>query len=233
MHTILVVDDEKDIVTALCVYLREYRILTAFSGTEALNILQTEEVDLMLLDIMMPGMDGISVLRRIRETSNIPVILLSAKSEDCDKIIGLDYGADDYITKPFSPTELLARVRAQIRRYRSLGGSPDKEGTIEIGGLILGRDTKTVTLYGEEISLTPTEFGILSLLMENPGRVYSNREIYDRVWRGAGYSGLENSVPVHIRHLREKIEINPAEPRYIKVVWGQGYKFGISQEKKG
>ena len=220
MHTVLVCDDEKDIVKALCVYLREYRVLTAYSGTEALNLLRGNEADLVILDIMMPGMDGIATLQRIRETSTVPVILLTAKGEDADKIVGLDVGADDYVTKPFSPTELLARVRAQIRRYKNLGGSPAKEGTVSIGGLELDRDTKTVRLYGEEISLTPTEFGILTLFMDNPGRVFSNREIYDRVWRGAGYSGLENSVPVHIRHLREKLEINPAEPRFIKVVWG-------------
>ena len=233
MNTILVCDDEKDIVTALCVYLREYRVLTANSGTEALNILSNENADLVLLDIMMPGMDGIATLRRIRETSNIPVILLTAKGEDADKIVGLDVGADDYVTKPFSPTELLARVRAQLRRYKSLGGSPAREGVISLAGIELDRDQKTVLLYGEQISLTPTEFGILALLMENPGRVFSNREIYDRVWRGAGYSGLETSVPVHIRHLREKIEINPAEPRFIKVVWGQGYKLDPGAEKKG
>lgn len=233
MHTVLVCDDEKDIVKALCVYLREYRVLTAYSGTEALNLLRGNEADLVILDIMMPGMDGIATLQRIRETSTVPVILLTAKGEDADKIVGLDVGADDYVTKPFSPTELLARVRAQIRRYKNLGGSPAKEGTVSIGGLELDRDTKTVRLYGEEISLTPTEFGILTLFMDNPGRVFSNREIYDRVWRGAGYSGLENSVPVHIRHLREKLEINPAEPRFIKVVWGQGYKLDVSGEKKG
>ncbi len=233
MNTVLICDDEKDIVTALCIYLREYSLLTANSGTEALNILQNQDVDLVLLDIMMPGMDGIATLRRIRETSNIPVILLTAKSEDTDKIAGLDIGADDYITKPFSPTELLARVRAQLRRYKNLGGCPERDGSISIGGLELCRDTKTVKLYGEDINLTPTEFGILALLMENPAIVFSNREIYDRVWRGAGYSGLETSVPVHIRHLREKIEINPAEPRFIKVVWGQGYKFDPGSNLKG
>lgn len=233
MNTVLVCDDEKDIVKALSIYLREYRVLTANSGNEALNILSENQVDLVLLDVMMPGLDGISTLSRIRETSNIPVILLTAKSEDVDKITGLDFGADDYVTKPFSPTELLARIRAQIRRYKNLGGSPAKEGTLSISGLELDRDSKTVTLYGEEINLTPTEFGILALLMENSGKVFSNKEIYDRVWRGAGYSGLENSVPVHIRHLREKIEINPADPRFIKVVWGQGYKLDNTENKKG
>lgn len=233
MHTILVCDDEKDIVTALCVYLRKYRVLTAYSGIEALNILQNESVDLVLLDVMMPGMDGIAVLRRIRETSNIPVILLTAKSEDSDKIVGLDYGADDYVTKPFSPTELLARIRAQLRRFKHLGGSVEKEGVLRCGGLELDRDSKNVMLYGDIVNLTPTEFGILSLFMERPGHVFSNKEIYDRVWRGAGYSGLENSVPVHIRHLREKIEINPAEPRFIKVVWGQGYKLDPQPDTKG
>ena len=224
MYTILVCDDEPDIVSALCVYLREYRVLPASGGPEALEILSREKADLVLLDLMMPGLDGLAVLRRIREIANIPVILLTAKAEDADKIVGLDAGADDYVTKPFSPTELLARVRAQLRRYTSLGASPRRSGTVTVGGLCLDRDAGVVTLYGEPVALTPTEFGILALLMESPGRIFSSREIYDRVWRGAGWSGLETSVPVHIRHLREKIEIDPAEPRYIKVVWGRGYR---------
>ncbi|MBQ5973132.1 MAG: response regulator transcription factor [Oscillospiraceae bacterium] len=224
MYTILVCDDEPDIVSALCVYLREYRVLPASGGAEALEILSREKADLVLLDLMMPGLDGLAVLRRIREIANIPVILLTAKAEDADKIVGLDAGADDYVTKPFSPTELLARVRAQLRRYTSLGASPRRSGTVTVGGLCLDRDAGVVTLYGEPVALTPTEFGILALLMESPGRIFSSREIYDRVWRGAGWSGLETSVPVHIRHLREKIEIDPAEPRYIKVVWGRGYR---------
>jgi DNA-binding response OmpR family regulator len=224
MYTILICDDEPDIVSALCVYLREYRVLPSSGGAEALEILSREKADLVLLDLMMPGLDGLAVLRRIREIANIPVILLTAKAEDADKIVGLDAGADDYVTKPFSPTELLARVRAQLRRYTSLGASPRRSGTVTVGGLCLDRDAGVVTLYGEPVALTPTEFGILALLMESPGRIFSSREIYDRVWRGAGWSGLETSVPVHIRHLREKIEIDPAEPRYIKVVWGRGYR---------
>ena len=225
LYNILICDDEKDIVSALRIYLTPegYNIYEAYDGREALDIIRKNDIHLVLMDIMMPVMDGITAMARIREESNIPVILLTAKSEDTDKILGLNTGADDYITKPFNPMEVLARVRSQLRRYMKLGGGSVKPSQIAIGGIELDDNYKKVTIDGEEASLTPTEFEILKLLMQNPGKVFSPAEIYRRVWNEAPL-GAENTVAVHIRHLREKLEINPAEPRYLKVVWGQGYK---------
>ncbi len=226
MYNILICDDERDIVNALKIYLSapDLRIFEAFNGREALKLLDREEIHLVLMDIMMPEMDGISAMAKIREQSNVPVILLTAKSEDTDIIHGLNSGADDYITKPFKPVEVMARVRSALRRYLMLGGGSVKsEDSLRIGGVELSDSAKTVTLDGEPVSLTPTEFDILRLLMQNPGTVFSPKEIYRRVWQDAPY-GSENTVAVHIRHLREKIEIDPARPRYLKVVWGQGYK---------
>ena len=225
MYHILICDDEKDIVNALKIYLAnpEYRLFEANTGREALDIMAREEIHLVLMDIMMPEMDGISAMVKLRETSNVPVILLTAKSEDTDKILGLNVGADDYITKPFNPVEVAARVRSQLRRYLQLGGGTVRPETLRIGGIELDDRAKAVTLDGEAVALTPTEYEILKLLMEHPGQVYSPNEIYRLVWKDAPY-GSENTVAVHIRHLREKLEINPAEPRYLKVVWGQGYK---------
>lgn len=225
MYNILICDDEKDIVNALKIYLSDdnYRTFAAYNGRQALDIIHSNEIHLALMDIMMPQMDGIEALRAIREEYNIPVILLSAKSEDTDKILGLNMGADDYITKPFNPVELQARVKSRLRRYTKLGGKVIDNDVITIGGISLDDKSKTVTCDGETVSLTPTEFEILRLFMHNPGRVFSPKEIYTKVWNDAPY-GAENTVVVHIRHLREKLEINPAEPRYLKVVWGHGYK---------
>lgn len=225
MYNILICDDEKDIVNALKIYLADpnYKMFSAYTGAEALEIMQAEEIHLVLMDIMMPEMDGISAMTKIREESNVPIILLTAKSEDTDKVLGLNVGADDYITKPFNPVEVAARVRSQIRRYTRLGGSAAKPEDYTIGGIELSNTAKQVTLDGEPVALTPKEFDILKLLMANPNRVYSPKEIYQLVWNEKPY-GSDNTVAVHIRHLREKLEINPAEPRYIKVVFGQGYK---------
>lgn len=228
MYHILICDDEKDIVSALKIYLSAegYDTSVAYTGAQALSILEKEEIHLVLLDIMMPEMDGISALSRIREKYNLPVILLSAKSEDTDKVLGLGVGADDYVTKPFNPVEVLARIRSQLRRYTKLGSytAPEKEeGIFTVGDLTLNDETKTVFVLEQEILLTPTEFEILKLFMSCPGKVLSPKKIYETVWQEAAF-GAENTVAVHIRHLREKIEINPAEPRYLKVVWGQGYK---------
>jgi DNA-binding response OmpR family regulator len=225
MYNILICDDERDIVSALKIYLTAegYNTLEASNGREALELLQSAEIHLILMDIMMPEVDGIRATARLRETCNVPVILLTAKSEDTDKVLGLGIGADDYVTKPFNPVELLARVRAQLRRYTSLGGLAACSESIRIGGIALCDREKSVTLDGEPVSLTPTEYEILKLLMQNPGTVYASREIYSRVWDDGPY-GAEGTVAVHIRHLREKLEINPSEPRYLKVVWGQGYK---------
>ena len=225
MYNILICDDEKDIVNALKIYLSDdnYRTFAAYNGRQALDIIHSNEIHLALMDIMMPQMDGIEALRAIREEYNIPVILLSAKSEDTDKILGLNMGADDYISKPFNPVELQARVKSRLRRYTKLGGKVIDNDIITIGGISLDDKSKTVTCDGEAVSLTPTEFEILRLFMHNPGRVFSPKEIYTKVWNDAPY-GAENTVVVHIRHLREKLEINPAEPRYLKVVWGHGYK---------
>lgn len=226
MYNILVCDDEKDIVSALKIYLTAegYQVFEAGNGLEALQCLQQEDIHLVLMDIMMPEMDGITAMVKIREQSNVPVILLTAKSEDTDKILGLNIGADDYVTKPFNPVELQARVKSQLRRYMQLGGSIKREmQVLAIGGIELNDRTKEVSLDGESVLLTRTEYDILKLLMENPGKVFSPSQIYAQVWKDNPY-GAENTVAVHIRHLREKIEYNPAEPRYLKAVWGRGYK---------
>lgn len=224
---ILVCDDDKEIVRAIGIYLKNegYRVLEAYDGIEALDILRKEEIHLIIMDIMMPRMDGMQATVRIREEKNIPIIMLSAKSEDYDKIGGLGAGADDYVTKPFNPMELIARVKSQLRRYTTLGSmnQPRNEKTFQSGGLILNDDTKEVTVDGTEVRLTPTEYWILALLTANAGRVYTIYQIYDAVWEEPAFNP-ENTVAVHIRHIREKIEINPKEPRYLKVVWGTGYK---------
>ena len=225
MYHILICDDEQDIVNALKIYLNDtnYVLHEAHNGKEALGIVEREEIHLVLLDIMMPEMDGMEAMVKIREKSNVPIILLTAKSEDSDKVLGLTVGADDYITKPFNPVEVSARVKSQLRRYLQLGSGSIRPEVIKCGGIELDDKEKRVMLDGEEVTLTPTEFEILKLLMENQGQVFSPREIYRRIWNDVPY-GSENTVAVHIRHLREKLEINPAEPRYLKVVWGQGYK---------
>lgn len=229
MNKILVCDDENDIVKALEIYLTSegYEVIKAENGKEALEILENEsgDISLILLDVMMPVMDGITTMKHLREKYNIPVILLTAKSEDTDKVLGLNIGADDYVTKPFSPTELLARVRSQVRRYTMLGGAKKNENAdvISVGNIDLDVKKRTVTVDGEPITLTATEYDILRLFMSHPGEVFSTKEIYKNVWKQVPI-GEENTIAVHIRHLREKIEINPAEPRCLKVVWGQGYK---------
>ena len=229
MYSILVCDDDKDIVAAIKIYLESegYGVITAYDGKEALEKHSAEDVHLVLMDIMMPVKDGISAMVEIRRRSNVPVILLTAKSEDTDKVLGLNVGADDYITKPFNVVEMLARVRSQLRRYMQLGGSTGAaadSSVLELGNISVADKCKKVEVDGEEVYLTPTEYDILRLLMKNPDQVFSPREIYQRVWEDEPY-GAESTVAVHIRHLREKVEINPAEPRYIKAVWGQGYKF--------
>ena len=226
MYNVLICDDQPDIVNALKIYLKPegYRLLTAYTGKEALEIVQREQIHLILLDIMMPVMDGITAIAKIREFSNVPIILLTAKSETEDMVLGLNVGADDYITKPFVPVEVLARVRSQLRRYAMLGSLPENDSNVlTIGSITLDDRTKSVTVEGEPVSLTPTEYAILHLLMRNPGKVFSTKTLYESVWQEAAL-GSEGAVAVHIRHLREKIEINPSEPRYLKVVWGQGYK---------
>lgn len=224
MATILIVDDEKDIVSALEIYLKPegYTILKANDGAQALRTIQENHVDLVLMDVMMPNMNGIIATSKIRETSNVPVIFLTAKSEDTDMILGLNIGGDDYITKPFNPAEVIARVRSQLRRYTLLGGKVDTKKLLN-GGVEMDDEEKIVKVDGERISLTPVEYDILKLLLENPGKVFSSNEIYQKIWNEPFING-ENTVAVHIRHLREKIEINPSDPRYIKVVWGRGYK---------
>ena len=225
MYTILICDDEPDIRAALRIYLtgEGYDVLEAGTGDRTLELMAEREVHLVLMDIMMPGMDGMTATAKLRETSNVPVILITAKSEDNDKILGLTVGADDYVTKPFNPLEVLARVRAQLRRYAQLGGMAVKNTALVCGGIVMDDEAKRVTLHGEEIALTPTEYDILRLLLQNPGKVFSSREIYSQVWRDEPLSA-EGTVPVHIRHLREKLEIDPASPRLLKVVWGKGYK---------
>ena len=228
MYTILVCDDDKDIVSALDIYLTSegYRTVKAYDGLEALKAAETQPVDLILMDIMMPGLDGIRATAKLREKYNVPIILLTAKSEDADKVLGLNIGADDYITKPFNPIEVIARVKSQLRRYTSLGGkSGGGENTklLTNGGIALDDSAKSVTVDGDQVSLTPLEYNILLLLLKNPGRVFSTSQIYELVWNDPSL-GSETTVAVHIRHLREKIEIDPANPRYIKVVWGLGYK---------
>lgn len=238
MAVILITDDEKDIVNALEIYLKPegYEIRKAYTGRQAVEAVQNGGIDLVLPDVMMPEMDGIEALSRIRESSNVPVILLTAKAEETDKVLGLNVDADDYITKPFNPAEVIARVRSQLRRYTQLGGSstlsdfasasgerPADRHVLKAGGILLDDDAKSVNVDGLPICLTPTEYHILYFLMKNPGRVFSSSQIYEAVWQETAL-GCESTVAVHIRHLREKIEINPAEPRYIKVVWGHGYK---------
>ena len=225
MANILICDDERDIVSALKIYLSSegYTLFEAYTGREALEIARKNELHLVLMDIMMPEMDGISATAKLREEYNVPIILLTAKSEDTDKVLGLNVGADDYITKPFNPIEVLARVRSQLRRYTSLGGMEQKPSKLVIGGISLGDETKAVTVDGENVNLTPIEYNILLLLMRHPGRVYSSSQIYEQVWNETAF-GSEGAVAVHIRHLREKLEIDPSNPRYLKVVWGLGYK---------
>lgn len=225
MYRVLVCDDQKDIVQALRIYLQPegYEVFEAFDGQQALEMVHKENIQLVLLDIMMPKMDGITALRKIREFSNIPIILLTAKSETEDVVEGLNAGADDYITKPFVPAQVLARVRSQLRRYAQLGSSNQSEEVITVGPISLNDTEKTVTVDGEAVALTPIEYSILKLLMSNVSKVYSTKALYEAVWQETAI-GSEGSVAVHIRHLREKIEINPSEPRYLKVVWGQGYK---------
>ncbi|MFZ5968590.1 MAG: response regulator transcription factor [Bacillota bacterium] len=222
---ILVCDDDKEIVDAIKIYLTNegYKVFKSFNGIEALEIIEENEIHLIIMDVMMPKMDGLRAVMKIREDNNIPVIMLSAKSEDTDKIMGLNMGADDYITKPFNPLELIARVKSQLRRYTALGSLETKSNVFKTGGLVIDDESKLVTVDGEEVKLTPVQYKILKLLTANAGRVYSIDEIYEKVWRETAFSP-ENTVTVHIRKIREKIEINPKEPKYLKVVWGIGYK---------
>ncbi|MCD8241209.1 MAG: response regulator transcription factor [Lachnospiraceae bacterium] len=228
---ILVCDDDHAIVDAIEIYLSQegYTVWKAYDGREAIRILKEQEIHLLLLDVMMPNMDGIRATIEIRKTSAVPIIFLSAKSEDVDKILGLNAGADDYITKPFNPLELTARVRSVLRRYTQLGAITEKKTTFRIGGLVIDDESKEVSVDGESVRLTPIEYQILLLFVQNPGRVFSISQIYERIWNEEAVSG-DNTVAVHIRHIREKIEINPKEPRYIKVVWGVGYKIDREQE---
>ena len=224
--TILVCDDDKEIVEAIEIYLMQegYNVEKAYDGQEALKIVKDKKIDLMIIDVMMPKLDGIRATLQIRKESKIPIIILSAKTEDADKILGLNVGADDYVTKPFNPLELVARVKSQLRRYTTLSSYGDEEGNVhEVGGLLINDDLKKVIVDGEEVKLTPIEYNILLLLLKNKGKVYSINQIYENIWNEEAI-GADNTVAVHIRHIREKIEINPKEPRYLKVVWGVGYK---------
>ena len=225
MYTILICDDDRDIVSALDIYLTSegYQTVKAYNGREALKAVEQREIQLILMDIMMPELDGIRATAKLREENNVPIILLTAKSEDTDKILGLNIGADDYITKPFNPLEVIARVKSQLRRYTSLGGSEKSTGLITVGPVSMDDSAKRVTVDGEPVALTPIEYNILKLLISHPGQVFSSAQIYEQVWNDPAY-GSENTVAVHIRHLREKIEIDPADPRWLKVVWGLGYK---------
>ncbi len=226
MANILVCDDDKEIVEAIEIYLSQdgYQIYKAYDGQQAIDILQQEDIHLLIMDIMMPKLDGIRATLKIREYSSIPIIMLSAKSEDTDKILGLNIGADDYISKPFNPLELVARVKSNLRRYTSLGSlNQGNQSIYQVGGLVMNDDTKQVTVDDEPVKLTPIEYNILLLLMKNQGMVFSINQIYERIWNEDAI-GADNTVAVHIRHIREKIEINPKEPRYLKVVWGVGYK---------
>ena len=227
MAKILVCDDDKEIVEAIEIYLTQdgHQVLEAYDGIEAVEILKKESVDLLIMDIMMPRMDGIRATLKIREKHNIPIMILSAKSEDADKILGLNIGADDYITKPFNPLELVARVKSHLRRYMQLGSTTIKESEAiyTVGGLAINDDLKEVTVDGEQVKLTPIEYNILLLLVKHQGKVFSIDQIYENIWNENAV-GVDNTVAVHIRHIREKIEINPKEPRYLKVVWGVGYK---------
>lgn len=226
-QTILVCDDEKEIVEAISIYLETdgFKVLKAYDGNEALEVLDKNKVDLIIIDVMMPGLDGIHATLKIREKMDVPIIILSAKSEDTDKILGLNIGADDYITKPFNPLELVARVKSQLRRYMQLGniGGNTSQAVYKCGGLTINDDNKEVFVDGELIKLTPIEYNILLLLVKNAGKVFSIDEIFEQIWNEEAI-GADNTVAVHIRHIREKIEINPREPRYLKVVWGVGYK---------
>ena len=227
MAKILVCDDDKDIVEAIDIYLTQegYEVLKAYDGDEAIKVLKSNEVDLLIMDVMMPRLDGIRTTLKIRENMSLPIIILSAKSEDADKILGLNIGADDYMTKPFNPLELVARVKSQLRRYTQLGSTArsDNQSEFRTGGLVIRDDLKEVTVDGEKVKLTPIEYNILLLLVKNQGKVFSINQIYENIWNEEAI-GADNTVAVHIRHIREKIEINPKEPRYLKVVWGVGYK---------
>ena len=227
MAKILVCDDDKDIVEAIDIYLTQegYEVLKAYDGDEAIKVLKRNEVDLLIMDVMMPRLDGIRATPKIRENMSLPIIILSAKSEDADKILGLNIGADDYMTKPFNPLELVARVKSQLRRYTQLGSTArsDNQSEFRTGGLVIRDDLKEVTVDGEKVKLTPIEYNILLLLVKNQGKVFSINQIYENIWNEDAI-GADNTVAVHIRHIREKIEINPKEPRYLKVVWGVGYK---------
>ena len=227
MAKILVCDDDKDIVEAIDIYLTQegYEVLKAYDGDEAIKVLKRNEVDLLIMDVMMPRLDGIRATLKIRENMSLPIIILSAKSEDADKILGLNIGADDYITKPFNPLELVARVKSQLRRYTQLGSTArsDNQSEFRTGGLVIRDDLKEVTVDGEKVMLPPIEYNILLLLVKNQGKVFSINQIYENIWNEEAI-GADNTVAVHIRHIREKIEINPKEPRYLKVVWGVGYK---------
>ena len=227
MAKILVCDDDKDIVEAIDIYLTQegYEVLKAYDGDEAIKVLKRNEVDLLIMDVMMPRLDGIRATLKIRENMSLPIIILSAKSEDADKILGLNIGADDYITKPFNPLELVARVKSQLRRYTQLGSTArsDNQSEFRTGGLVIRDDLKEVTVDGEKVKLTPIEYNILLLLVKNQGKVFSINQIYENIWNEEAI-GADNTVAVHISHIREKIEINPKEPRYLKVVWGVGYK---------
>lgn len=227
MYNILVCDDDKEIVEAIEIYLTQegYNVLKAYDGEEALKVLKKEKVDLLVIDVMMPRLDGIRATLKIREENSLPIIILSAKSEDADKILGLNVGADDYVTKPFNPLELVSRVKSQIRRYTKLGSTvvDTKKSVYTVGGLTIDDDLKEVTVDGETVKLTPIEYNILLLLVKNQGKVFSIDQIYESIWNEDAI-GADNTVAVHIRHIREKIEINPKEPRYLKVVWGVGYK---------
>ncbi|MBR6951789.1 MAG: response regulator transcription factor [Oscillospiraceae bacterium] len=234
MMNILVCDDEKDIVSALKIYLsgEDYRVFEAADGREALEIVRKNEIHLILMDVMMPRMDGITATAALREITNAPILMLTAKGESADKILGLNVGADDYITKPFDPAEVLARVRSHLRRYTRLGARPaeEKKNVWSVGPVTLDEEAVAVTVDGEPVTLTPIEFNILRLLISHPGRVYSSAQIYEQVWNESAV-GVENAVSVHIRHLRQKIEIDPSEPRYLKVVWGLGYKMEGGKER--
>ncbi|MCI5881306.1 MAG: response regulator transcription factor [Clostridium sp.] len=227
MANILICDDDKEIVDAIEIYLKNegYKVYKAYDGEEAIRILNAEDIQLLIMDVMMPKLDGIHATLKIREYSSIPIIMLSAKTEDTDKILGLNVGADDYVSKPFNPLELIARVKSNLRRYTKLGNmsAPEESNVYRIGGLCMDDDTKEVTVDGEPVRLTPIEYSILLLLVKNPGRVYSIDQIYENIWNEAAI-GADNTVAVHIRHIREKSEINPKEPKYLKVVWGVGYK---------
>ena len=236
MYNILICDDERDIVSALKIYLsgEDYNLFEAYDGREALEVVRHNDIHLILMDVMMPQLDGIAATAKLREESNVPIIMLTAKSESGDKVLGLNVGADDYITKPFDPAEVVARVRSQLRRYTKLGAArePEKEGRWSVGPITLDEEAKAVTVDGEAVALTPIEFNILRLLIKHPGRIYSSTQIYELVWNESAL-GAENAVSVHIRHLRQKLEIDPSEPRYLKVVWGLGYKLEDTRHEKG